>query len=146
MHMSLTPPSEFSRFAVMWNCLVLKLWNVLVICPYTPHGLAHGSHIDRSNRWVDFLCWKFHGIVSTCSCVKSWSFPRLTFVSVPMVTNLNHTVFPMHISENARWIYSVRNGMAWLSFATSKFDIYWLSMGLNAYLWNLWTYSLHSKL
>ena len=45
------------------------------------------------------------------SCVKPWSFLHLTFVRVPLVTNLNHSVFPMHISENAGWIYSVENGI-----------------------------------
>ena len=36
------------------------------------------------SRWVDFLCAKFYGIVSTCSFASSWSFAKLTHMGSPI--------------------------------------------------------------
>ena len=62
--------------------------NVIVICPFAPHGLAHGpktcqirQHLGQTlrnpylwNRWMDLYHSKFCGIIWICSCITSWSF------------------------------------------------------------------------
>ena len=40
---SVQPLDGFSPFEVLWNCLGFSLCTVMVICPFGPYGLAHGS-------------------------------------------------------------------------------------------------------
>ena len=42
---SLKPLDGLYPFEVVWNCLNLKLYNVMVVCPFAPYGLAHRPKI-----------------------------------------------------------------------------------------------------
>ena len=85
---SLKPLDGLTPFKVSWTCLDLLLCTVIVICPFTPYGLAHGpktcqmrQHLGQTlrnpylwNPWMDLYHSKFYGIFYTCSCATSWSF------------------------------------------------------------------------
>ena len=43
---------RFSPFQFLWNYLALWLCNIMVICPFAPHGLAH---VKFATNWVQTL-------------------------------------------------------------------------------------------
>ena len=52
---SLKPLDGFTPFEVLWDCLDLKLCNVMVIRPCYPYGLAHGPKTSQTwHRGPDF--------------------------------------------------------------------------------------------
>ena len=114
MHISET---GFSLFKAQWNCLDLKLCNVMIICQFTPYGLANGSKLVKTGtNGVQtlrnaYLCiwnrWTLHSdeIVWTCICATSWSF-----------THLPHMVLPMGqkvVKSGTTGVLTLRNAYLW---------------------------------
>ena len=67
-------------------------WVILFCTGYWVAGQAGGCFqncgMHLKNRWTDFLCSKFYGIVYTRGCAMLWSFAHLPHMSLPMVQTL----------------------------------------------------------
>ena len=116
---SLIPLDGFSPFEVLWNCLHLKMCNVVVICPFTSYGLAHGPKScqiwfqrgrdlaeclwNLLNYWTDFLYLKIFWIIYTCSLQIYGHLPIWPIWACPWTRTC--------ISESAGRIFSIRSSM-----------------------------------
>ena len=99
-YISLKPLDSFSPVKVLWNCLDMKLCNIMVICPLAPYGHSHGpetSNLVPAGSWFcrvnisevldSVLHSKVFRIVLTCSCAMLWPLAHLTHMGLRMDKN-----------------------------------------------------------
>ena len=70
------PLDRISPFHVLWNCLDLKLCNVMVICEFVSYGLADGPKTCQIwCQWVQTLQNAY--LLNCWMCLHRWKFYRI---------------------------------------------------------------------